>query len=232
MTSPALPFAFRSILCAVDFSATSAAALRYAAALARSSRARLSVVFAVDPLLSAAAAAAYDPRGLTDTAKTELRQFVRTTLGPSAAGRVRLLVGMGTPARTVLAIADKIRADLVVTGTHGLTGLRKVFFGSTAEGLLRRSALPVLVVPGPNKPSSAPAIRRLPDLVVLALPRSGRLGRLLQGSETYGFIHDARCPVLVMRVSPRPRGRVVSAPQTLPPVHARAKSGRRLGHVA
>ena len=95
MRSAAPPFGFRSILCAVDFSTTSAAALRYAAALARSRRARLSVVFAVDPLLSAAAAAAYDARGLTDTVKTELRQFVRTTLGTSAAGPVRLLVGSG-----------------------------------------------------------------------------------------------------------------------------------------
>ena len=35
----------------------------------------------------------------------------------------------------------------MVAGTHGLTGIRKLFFGSTAEGLLRRSTLPVLVVP-------------------------------------------------------------------------------------
>jgi nucleotide-binding universal stress UspA family protein len=230
MTSPALSLAFRSILCAVDFSTTSAAALRYAAALARVRRARLSVVFAADPLLSAAAA--YDARGLTDTTKTELRHFVRTTLGPSAAGRVRLLVGTGTPARTVLAMADRIRADLVVTGTHGLTGLRKAFFGSTAEGLLRRSALPVLVVPGPNKSSSAAAIQRLPELVVLALPRSGRFGRLLQGSETYGFIHDARCPVLVMRVSPRSSRHLAGAPKHSITRHARTRSGRRLGHVA
>jgi len=48
---------FRSILCAVDFSRHSAMALRYAAALARNRQAWLTAVFAVDPLLSAAAAA-------------------------------------------------------------------------------------------------------------------------------------------------------------------------------
>ena len=44
-------------------------------------------------------------------------------------GVKKLLVGMGAPARTVLAIADKIRADLVVTGTHGLTGDQQILLG-------------------------------------------------------------------------------------------------------
>ena len=91
------PFAFRSILCAIDFSGPSAAALRYAAAFARARKARLSVVFAVDPLLSAAAA--YDNRSTSRTAKKELDQFVLGTLGPSAGGAVRAFVGIGKPAR-------------------------------------------------------------------------------------------------------------------------------------
>ena len=198
------PFAFRSILCAIDFSKTSAAALRYAAALARDRGARLSVVFAVDPLLSAAAAAAYDSRRLAHTAKQDLKRFVRATLGPQAAGTVDVLVGIGKPSQTVLAIAEKIRADLVVAGTHGLTGIRKLFFGSTAEGLLRRSTLPVLVVPRTHGQSSTRAGRWPPRVLVLTLPRSGAFRRLLQGSEAYRFVHEARCPVLVLRVPPRP----------------------------
>ncbi len=227
MRPASLPFAFRSILCAIDFSKASAAALRYAAALARGRGARLSVVFAVDPLLSAAAAAAYDSRRLAHTAKQDLKRFVRATLGPQAAGTVDVLVGIGKPSQTVLAIAEKIRADLVVAGTHGLTGIRKLFFGSTAEGLLRRSTLPVLVVPRTHGQSSTRGGRWPPRVLVLTLPRSGAFRRLLQGSEAYRFVHEARCPVLVLRVPPRPARGAAARPVKRPTKrHGRMPSAR------
>jgi len=141
------PAGFRSILCGIDFSRHSAAALRHAAALARVRSARLTAVFAVDPLLSAAAAAAYDTRGLAGTARLELQRFVRATLGPRGAAAVRCMVAIGKPARVVLSTAQRLPADLIVVGTHGLGGIRKVFFGSTTETILRRSSAPVLAVP-------------------------------------------------------------------------------------
>jgi nucleotide-binding universal stress UspA family protein len=141
------PAGFRSILCGIDFSRESAMALRHAAALVRARRARLTAVFAVDPLLSAAAAAAYDTRGLAGTARLELQRFVRTTLGPRRAAAVGCMVVIGKPARAVLATAQRLGADLIVAGTHGLSGTRKVFFGSTTEAILRRSSVPVLAVP-------------------------------------------------------------------------------------
>jgi len=222
------PFAFRSILCAIDFSGSSAVALRYAAAFARARKARLSVVFAVDPLLSAAAA--YDNRSTSRAAKKELDQFVRGTLGPSAGGAVRAFVGIGKPAPTVLAIADSIGADLVVAGTHGLTGIRKLLVGSTTEAILRRSTLPVLVVPPSPEQLTARGVRRLPHVLVLTLPRSGRFSRLVQGSDAYHFVHDARCPVLVMRLQPvMDRTVTLSARR---PLKRRAPSKRPLRSVA
>ena len=226
MRSATTPFAFRSILCAIDFSKPSAAALRYAAALARVRKARLSVAFAADPLLCAAAVAAYDTRGLSATAAKDLEQFARKTLGPRAASAVRVLVGIGKPPQTVLAIAGRIRADLIVVGTHGLTGVRKFFFGSTTEGILQRSTLPVLVVPRAHKRPSAREMRRPPHVLVLTLPRSGTFRRFLQGSDAYRFVHDAGCPVLVLRVSSSPGDRVVAPAER--PRKRRALSGRRL----
>ena len=56
---------FKSIVCGVDFSPHSTRALQYAALLARVNRASLTAVYAVDPVLSTAAAAAYiDPARL------------------------------------------------------------------------------------------------------------------------------------------------------------------------
>ena len=138
---------FRSILCAVDFSRQSAMALRYAAALARTSRAHLVAVFALDPLLSAAAAAAYDTPALSGTALVELRRFVRATLGSDATATLSCEVVVGKPARAIVAAADRLGADLVVLGTHGLSGVKKAFFGSTSDAILRRIRLPVLAIP-------------------------------------------------------------------------------------
>lgn len=53
----------------------------------------------------------------------------------------------GTPYETVLAVAQRWHADLLVIGTHGRTGLSHVVMGSVAEKIIRHSVLPVLVVP-------------------------------------------------------------------------------------
>jgi nucleotide-binding universal stress UspA family protein len=144
---------FKSIVCGVDFSRHSASALRYAAAVARVTRASLTITYAVDPLLSAAAAAAYNAPAIVSTARPELRRFVQATLRPQPLPPLRIVVAIGTPAHVLLSTAERIGADLVVVGTHGLTGLKKAFFGSTTEAILRRSMLPVLVVPRARRPA-------------------------------------------------------------------------------
>lgn len=138
---------FRSILCAIDFSAHSAAALRHAAALAGASNATLTALFVVDPLLSAAAATAYDEHALERRSRQELRRFVSKSLGPRRSGGVQYLTVVGRPGREILSAASRVRADLIALGTQGLTGVSKVFFGSTTDQVLRRSSVPVLAIP-------------------------------------------------------------------------------------
>jgi nucleotide-binding universal stress UspA family protein len=53
----------------------------------------------------------------------------------------------GDPTVQILAEAQKLSADLIVMGTHGRTGVRRVIFGSVAENVLRKASSPVLVVP-------------------------------------------------------------------------------------
>jgi len=133
---------FRSILCPVDFSRDSQAALRYAHALARRMRGRLTALFVTDPFLAGAAAAVYGSGvSLPDRTLEELERFVVRTLG--GAPHVACRVASGDPARTILAAP----ADLVVIGTHGLGGVGKLFFGSTTARVLARTRVPVLAVP-------------------------------------------------------------------------------------
>ena len=138
---------FRTIVCGVDFSAESAGALRHAAALARAADGQLTAIYINDPLLLAAAATGYDSRTLEDTAYEELRQFIQRTLGRKGAPAVRFEVAIGPVPSTILKAARRLRADLVVLGTQGLSGVRKLFFGSTTLRVLQTTTMPVLAVP-------------------------------------------------------------------------------------
>ncbi len=54
----------------------------------------------------------------------------------------------GKAADSILAAAAERRVDLVVLGTHGRTGLERLFSGSVAESVLRGASVPVLIVHG------------------------------------------------------------------------------------
>jgi nucleotide-binding universal stress UspA family protein len=51
------------------------------------------------------------------------------------------------PALQILEFAESNRADLIAMSTHGRTGFRHLVLGSIAEGVLRRSSVPVVVFP-------------------------------------------------------------------------------------
>src|SRR5262249_28708380 len=88
---------FRSVMCAVDFSERSRQALRYAEAVARRGLGTLTVLYANDPLLVAAAAAALRDGDLVKRSAAELDAFVDETLqaGPRKRLRVRTQVSVG-----------------------------------------------------------------------------------------------------------------------------------------
>jgi nucleotide-binding universal stress UspA family protein len=137
---------FQHILCPIDFSKHSRAALRVAAELASRGRGRVTALYVSDPLLdAAAAAAAYDTRAMKAQSLKELRQFV----GKSDAADVPIdcMMAPGEPAATITSVAERRDATLVVMGSHGLTGPHKWLLGSTTEHVLRRSSVPVLIVP-------------------------------------------------------------------------------------
>lgn len=147
MNRRTLPRPFRSILCPVDFSEHSRAALRHAAALAASGRGRVTALFVNDPLLVAAATAACDERLLSASTETELRRFVTTTLPAAAARSVRHVAAIGKPGREIVRLATQQGADLIVMGTHGLGAAGRLFFGSVTDYVLRHTPVPLLAVP-------------------------------------------------------------------------------------
>ena len=139
----------RSILCPVDLSEQSRHALLWASAIARYRGAELTVLSVVEPLLAQAA----EIRLGVDLTRTEaepaLREFVEATLpeGVRQASHVRMEVTVGAPSEAILQTARRLKTELIVMGTHGLGGFRKLLLGSTTEQVLRRTEWPVLTVP-------------------------------------------------------------------------------------
>jgi nucleotide-binding universal stress UspA family protein len=158
---------FRRVLCPIDFSRHSRAALRYASVLAERTGGELTVLVVNDPMLAAAAAAAlHDTWRLDASTLTEVRRFVYRTLGTVGA-KATLDVAVGRPAEQIDRVAQRLNADLIVMGTHGLSGPRKWFFGSTTEALFRLSKVPILAVPARAR-ALARDLRGFPGKTMLA----------------------------------------------------------------
>lgn len=58
------------------------------------------------------------------------------------------IVRHGKPFAEILKLGEERSADLIVVGSHGRTGIEHVMLGSTSERLVRRSKIPVLIIPG------------------------------------------------------------------------------------
>ena len=139
----------RKILVPLDFSNLSKAALPWATFLAAQFRAEivlLNVVekFAIDYLLGA--------KLMNHTIVPLMKQSeadldgIATGLSQSTGVNVSAVVREGRPYKEICAAAKALTADLIVLTTHGYTGLKHVWLGSTAERVVRHALCPVLVV--------------------------------------------------------------------------------------
>ncbi len=148
---------FRSILCPIDFSAHSRLALRAAASVADLFGASITLLFVEDPLLAQAASAALDPRALAKSTESELRRFVQRSIGRDGRDRaITYRIVTGRPPIEIRKAVRRTSTDLIVMGTHGLSGAKKLVIGSTTEAVLRDTRVPVLAVP----PGAARVVRR------------------------------------------------------------------------
>ena len=151
-----------SVLCPIDFSDSSAGALRYGAVIAGHFGTRLMVLAVEDPLLTEAADLGTGVLWSAEDCTAEMEKFASRALGVrlgDSCAELDYVVAVGKPATEILRVARERAAGLIVMSTHGLTGVRKLFFGSTTERVLRETPCPVLLTSGPT-----PAHIRLPDL--------------------------------------------------------------------
>ena len=137
--------AFKNILFATDFSSTTELALPYALQIARQSGGTIHAVHVIQPDIyplvppSEWAKMAQEEKEFRERKKTELEESLRGI--PH-----EFLFPAGDVWENIEGILEQRDIDLLILGTHGRTGLRKILLGSVAEKLFRRSACPVLTV--------------------------------------------------------------------------------------
>lgn len=138
----------KTLLVPVDFSDTSLAALDRAAELARGMEAELAILhadeFPITPVGEPAALPMYVVEEHENWVKERLEEAVERARRSGVKVRARTVVG---PAHQVIVDVAAAEAPfMIVMGSHGRRGLRRLFVGSVTERVARTSSVPVLTV--------------------------------------------------------------------------------------
>ena len=141
------------ILVPTDFSAPALGALDHAASLAKADGATLHLVHAVDRVhFSKNLAKEYANAANIDQLLEKETAAATAKLEKLAAPlrrkklKVEVSAHAGEPAKEILRAAKRTKADLVVMGTHGHTGLMRLLMGSVAEKVVREAPCPVITL--------------------------------------------------------------------------------------
>ena len=141
----------RRILFASDFSTTSRRAFSTAVKTAKRAQASLSIVHVLAPFLPVGPDQYVGPETWEEidekTRKWATHNLVKLADKAKAGGvRTTTFLLQGAPAREITRFAKKKHADLLIIGTHGRTGLAKLFLGSVANQIVATASCPVMTV--------------------------------------------------------------------------------------
>ncbi len=144
----------RRILHATDFSPASTPALKRAIELAKTNRAALLIAHVMTPPSLSMPAEGYVPprlyQDIEASARAQATKRLRAVVdrAKKAGARASGLLLEGVPHERIARAARAKKADLLVIGTHGRSGLAKLFLGSVATKLIATVSCPVLTVRG------------------------------------------------------------------------------------
>jgi nucleotide-binding universal stress UspA family protein len=142
----------RRILHPTDFSSASRPAFERALAMARESRAELVLLHVIAPVIPVVGEG-YIPPQTYESIEMAARKGAQKKLDALAARarkgsiRARTQVAEGSAHERILAAARSQRADLIVVGTHGRSGLARLIIGSVASRVVSGAPCPVMTVP-------------------------------------------------------------------------------------
>jgi nucleotide-binding universal stress UspA family protein len=155
-TQPTVP---KRILVGLDGSSGSARAPDWAIQVGKPLEAEIVAVYVLELLSPTAVGYGLAPIELPDGWLDDLRrQFENEWSAPlkQAGIRYRTVFETGArgPAPTLIAIANELHADLIVTGSRGLGGFGELLLGSVSHQLVQHAPMPVVVIPPENRKGS------------------------------------------------------------------------------
>jgi nucleotide-binding universal stress UspA family protein len=148
---------FKRILVPVDGSSTSSLGIAAAIRLAKDQKARIRLIHVVDELVLMSTPEAGMMVGeaidmLRDAGKSILAKSVARVRKAAIVAESTLVESVGgRAADLIVRDAKKWKADIIVIGTHGRRGLKRVVMGSDAEEVVRNTSIPVMLVRAPGK---------------------------------------------------------------------------------
>lgn len=153
---------YKKILVAVDGSHTSKLAVQEAVKMASLTSGTVHAVYVVDKSPIFNYAGYFDPTVLTDALRSDGRnalENVETVCRQSGVACANELVETeplnDDIAQTLQRCAERLGAELVVLGTHGRRGMKRIVLGSVAEHFVRIATCPVLLVRGSDEKDEA-----------------------------------------------------------------------------
>ncbi len=142
------PFRLQKILVPIDFSDCSKKALQYAIAFAEFFDASITLLHVVQVSLPGTEFAAIDfhtlESQLIENSDAALARLVKDKIRDKVP--TQAITRVGQPVRETVRVAQELDVDLIIISTHGHTGLKHVFLGSTTENLVRYAPCPILTV--------------------------------------------------------------------------------------
>jgi nucleotide-binding universal stress UspA family protein len=145
----------RRVLHPTDFSRASNAAFVRSLAETRANRSELVLVHVLAPVIPTAGAGnGYVSPAVYDQLNKSARAWARTELdrllakAKAARVRARGMLLEGVTHDQIIRAARRARADMIVMGTHGRTGVARFFLGSVAARVAATAPCPVLTVRG------------------------------------------------------------------------------------
>ena len=145
----------KKIIFPTDFSKSSDAGLEYATILARDTGARLLIVHVEEPPAAYGGGEMY--YGVLEPDHSELWRMLREVKPTDSAVAYQHRMLLGDPAEQMVQLAEDEQAHLIVLGTHGRTGFKRLFMGSVAEAVVRQATCPLISVKQARRPDNVPA---------------------------------------------------------------------------
>jgi len=155
---------YKKVLFCTDFSESSDCAFDYAFGIAKRDEAVLYILHIISINPHASYLDNYMTKEYWDKLKVTMQEDLDKKYNDQYLSqikdktKVKFVTKSGREDEEILKFVGKEKIDIIVIGTHGRTGIEHVFVGSVAEKIVRRSPIPVFIIPCKKK--SGPDLSR------------------------------------------------------------------------